>query len=137
MAQDYPVPIPVDAFGGYGGGFGGGFGGYGGGFGGGYGGGVGGGLPYGGLGLALNSVQNQNQMGLFGGAGGQSTLGGGIANSMLNTATKIKSCLCYRYSIQYIEFTEIEYENLICYLSTSLCRRHYNCFFPLLFQPLD
>lgn len=81
MAQDYPVPIPVDAFGGYGGGFGGGFGGYGGGF--------GGGLPYGGLGLALNSVQNQNQMGLFGGAGGQSTLGGGIAYSMFNTATKI------------------------------------------------
>uniref|UniRef100_A0A8W8KSS9 Uncharacterized protein n=1 Tax=Magallana gigas TaxID=29159 RepID=A0A8W8KSS9_MAGGI len=61
VAQDYPVPVPVDAFGGFGGGYGGGFG---------------GGLPYGGLGLALNSVQNQNQMGLFGGAGGQSTLGG-------------------------------------------------------------
>lgn len=84
MAQDYPVPIPVDAFGG----FGGGFGGYGGGFGG-YGGGFGGGLPYGGLGLALNSVQNQNQMGLFGGAGGQSTLGGGIAHSTLNTVSNI------------------------------------------------
>ena len=97
LADDYSTNSNVGR-GGYGGGLkgglggglvGGGFRGFGGGVGGGFGGGFGGGLPYGGLGLALNSVQNQNQMGLFGGAGGQSTLGGGIAHSMLNTVSNI------------------------------------------------
>lgn len=73
VAQDYYVPVPMGGGGfGYGGGYGGGLGGFGGGLGG-----LGGGLPNGGLGLALGSVNNQNNMGLFGGMGGQSALGGG------------------------------------------------------------